>query len=353
MRSSRLGRPCSLRCWWRPAPWLAAVVLIIVFGVYISRRMTVLRREREVSRREHRVEPAAAVAAEDDAAFASDTVHEEAAELFFDIQDAWDANDRGRLQQLVGPELWTEWKRRLDHFDHMQWRNRVQPIGQPKVKYVGLHNVADDREDRVVVAIEATLRDYIVDSNGGRIKRKDSSSETSRMFEFWTLAKRRDRGADGEGQWIVVSIEQVKEGAHELKDELVVTPDSDEKTMRDQAMVEGATAEAVPEGTRIAEVADLNFQGDARSAANDLSLADGRFAPDVLEIAARRAVGAWAQAVDGDHSALESVADAEVVRELLHPGDPTGKTRLVIRGPEATEIRITGLDAQADPPTMG
>src|SRR5438067_895916 len=152
---------------------LVAVVLIIVFGVYISRRMTVLRREREVSRREHRVEPAAAVAAEDDAAFASDTVHEEAAELFFDIQDAWDANDRGRLQQLVGPELWTEWKRRLDHFDHMQWRNRVQPIGQPKVKYVGLHNVADDREDRVVVAIEATLRDYIVDSNGGRIKRKD------------------------------------------------------------------------------------------------------------------------------------------------------------------------------------
>ena len=151
----------------------------------------------------------------------------------------------------------------------------------------------------------------------------------------------------------MVSIEQVKEGAHELKDELVVTPDSDEKTMRDQAMVEGATAEAVPEGTRIAEVADLNFQGDARSAANDLSLADGRFAPDVLEIAARRAVGAWAQAVDGDHSALESVADAEVVRELLHPGDPTGKTRLVIRGPEATEIRITGLDAQADPPTMG
>ena len=59
---------------------------------------------------------------------------------------------------------------------------------------------------------------------------------------FWTLAKRRDRGTDGEGQWIVVSIEQVKEGAHELKDELVVTPDSDEKTMRDQAMVEGATA---------------------------------------------------------------------------------------------------------------
>jgi predicted lipid-binding transport protein (Tim44 family) len=332
---------------------LIAVVVIIVFGVYVYRRMVVMRREHEVSKREHRIKTAAAVAAEDDAAFDSDTVHEEATELFLEIQDAWDANDRARLQQLVGPELWKEWKRRLDHFDHMRWRNRVQPIGQPKVKYVGLHNVADDREDRVVVAIKATLRDYVVDSNGRRIKRKDSSSEISHMFEYWTLAKRTGQTTEGAATWIVLSIEQVREGAHELKEEIVATPDADENAMRDQALVEGASAEAVPDGTRIAEVADLNFQGDARAAANDLSLADGRFAPDVLEIAARRAVAAWAEAVDGDHTALESIADDGVVQELLHPGDPSGKTRLVIRGAEADEIRITGLDAQVDPPTMG
>ncbi len=331
---------------------LIAVVLIIIFAVYVHRRVVVLRREHRVSKREHRVEPAAAVAAEDDAAFASDTVHKEAAELFFDVQDAWDADDRGRLQQLAGPELWKEWKRRLDHFDHMQWRNRVQPLGQPKVKYVGLHNVADDREDRVVVAVEATLRDYVVDSNGRRIKRADSASEISHMFEYWTLAKRRDLKTDRGAEWIVMSIEQVKEGAHELTEEIVATPDSDEKAMHDEALVEGASAEAVPEGTRIAEVADLNFQGDARAAANDLSLADGRFAPDVLEIAARRAVAAWAEAVDGDHGALDAIADRQVAGELLHPGDPSGRTRLVIRGPEAREILITGLDAEADPPTM-
>jgi predicted lipid-binding transport protein (Tim44 family) len=331
---------------------LVAVVLIIVFAVYVHRRMVVLRREHQVSKREHRVAPAAAVAAEDDPAFDSETVHEEAAELFLEIQDAWDAGDRDRLQRLVGPELWQEWKHRLDRFHHMGWRNRVQPIGQPKVKYVGLHNVADDRGDRVVVVIEATLRDYVVDSNGSRIKRKDSSSEISRVFEYWTLAKRSGRTPDHATKWIVVSIEQAREGAHELTEEIVATPDADEKAMRDQALVEGATAEAVPEGTRIAEVADLNFRGDARAAANDLSLADGRFAPDVLEIAARRAVAAWAEAVDGDRAALESISDDGVVQELLHPGDPSGKTRLVIRGPEAKEIRITGLDAQADPPTM-
>ena len=42
----------------------------------------------------------------------------------------------------------------------------------------------------------------------------------------------------------------------------------------------------------------------------DLSLADARFAPDVLEAAARRAVAAWAEAVDGDDAALLEVAHA-------------------------------------------
>jgi predicted lipid-binding transport protein (Tim44 family) len=220
------------------------------------------------------------------------------------------------------------------------------------VKFVGLHNAAGDREDRVVVMIEAKLRDYVVDSHGARIKRSGSSSEVTHVLEYWTLAKRSGQRSHGEPKWILLSIEQAKEGAHELAREIVATPESDEKAMRDQALVEGAADEAVPEGTRIAEVADLNFQGDARSAANDLSVADGRFAPHVLEIAARRAVAAWAEAVDGDDSALESIADHDVVHEMLHPGDPSAKTRLVIRGPEVKEIRIAGLDAEADPPTM-
>jgi predicted lipid-binding transport protein (Tim44 family) len=331
---------------------IVGAVLIIVIGIYAYRRMVAARTQHGTTKRAHRVETAAAVAAEDDSAFASDTVHKEASDLFLEIQDAWDKNDRARLQKLVGPDLWKEWKRRLDDFDRKGWRNRVQPIGMPKVKYVGLRNVADDREDRVVVMIEATLRDYVVNSSGRHIKRSDTSSETSHMSEYWTLAKRDGQLQDGATMWTVMSIEQVKEGAHELKDEIVATPDADESAMRDEALVEGATAEAVPEGTKIAEVADLNFEGDARAAANDLSLADGRFAPDVLEIAARRAVSAWAEAIDGDHGDLEAIADEGVVRELLHPGDPSEMTRVVIRGPAADEIRITGLDAQADPPTM-
>jgi predicted lipid-binding transport protein (Tim44 family) len=331
--------------------FLAIVIagILVFIAVVAYGRMMVLARRHHVRERERRVKTAAAVAAEDDDAFDSDTVHAQAAQLWLDIQSAWNTSDRGRLQQLVGPELWAEWSRRLDDFERKGWRNRVEPLGRPRVEYVGLHNAADPADDRVVVVIEAKARDYVETSAGEIMTHSGTSSTVISAFEYWTLAKRE---VDGEVRWILESIEQQQEGEHELTDEIVATPEDDERAMHDEAMIEGAAAEAVPEGTKIAEVADLDFEGDARAAANDLSLADARFAPDILEVAARRAVGAWAQAIDGDRSDLEEIADHDVVQELLHPGDPSGKTRLVVRGPRIREIRIAALDAKSEPPTM-
>ncbi len=122
--------------------------------------------------------------------------------------------------------------------------------------------------------------------------------------------------------------------------------------MRDAALVEGAVADAVPDGVKIAEVASLSYEGDAHAAAMDLSLADGRFAPDVLEVTARRAIDAWAQAVDGDDARLKALASAEAADELLYAGDSARHTRVVVRGPQVTRIRIVGLDAASEPATM-
>jgi predicted lipid-binding transport protein (Tim44 family) len=341
---------------------LGGIILAVLVGLFliwlahrlvsVERRLVVAERRRRAGHREHRVEAAAAEAAEDDPAFAAEAVHKEAARLFLAIEKAWSENNQARLQRLVGPELWVEWRRRLADFQTKGWRNVVQPKGPPTVQYVGLHRVGNDREDRVVVRIEATLHDYVRTLSGRHVTHKGSSSEIARLAEYWTLAKNPNRQKKGDPVWIVVSIEQEREGGHELREKIVATPWADDATMRDQALVEQATADAVPEGTNIAELADLDFDRDARARANDLSLADGRFAPDVLEVAARRAVAAWAQGIDGDRHPLESLADRSVVQELLHPGDRTAKTRLVVRGPQVKEIRITALDANAEPPVM-
>lgn len=341
---------------------LGLIVLGLVL-VWLSRRAQAFQAghegggrvsRRQLSQRERRVELAAAETAEDDPSFAPDEVKPAAAELFRQIQAAWDAGDRTRLRQLVGSDLMIEWNRRLDDFAARGWHNRVQVLEEPQVDYIGLAR-GENSGGRVVVRIAARMKDYVEDGSGRRMKRLGRATETVRLREYWTLARSAPpQGHNGRAPtpWILVSIEHAGEGRHALEDKIVGTPWSDEGALRDEALVEGAVADAVPSGTKISEVADLEFTGDARAAALDLSLADGRFAPDVLEVAARRAVAAWADAVDGDDAPLIALADRQVVRELLYPDDSSGRIRLVVRGPRVNRIRVVGLDAGATPSTM-
>src|SRR5207302_1380937 len=78
----------------------------------------------------------------------------------------------------------------------------------------------------------------------------------------------------------------------------------------------------------------------------------GRSSSDVLEVAVRKAVAGWAEAVDGADDPLLAVATPEAVRELLYPGDPRKQTRVVVRGPRVMAVRLSALDANAEPPTI-
>jgi predicted lipid-binding transport protein (Tim44 family) len=311
---------------------------------YTARQDAGRNQRHRTAQRGRRVELAAAEAAEEDPAFTPDAVKARAATLFTSIQRAWSAGDRAALKRLVAPELEAEWERRLDDLERRGWSNRVEPLEPPNITYVGLTHRGDRGADRVTVRIDSRVRDYVVDRTGKHLRRSGSATETVRMREFWTLAR------DHRGDWILASVERGGEGRHALEDQIVATPWSDDQGLRDEALVEQAVADATPDGTSIAELADLEFEGDARAAALDLSLADGRFAPDVLEIAARRAVDAWAEAVDGADARLNAIASPQATRQLLYPGGP--QNRLVIRGPRIKQIRISNLNAAAEPPTM-
>ena len=304
------------------------------------------KQRRRTAERARRVELAAAVAADEDEAFAPEVVKANAAALFKQVQAAWDRGDRARLARLVAPDLLVEWDRRLDDLQRRGWHNHVEVLGEPAVEYVGLTHRGDQATDRVTVRIEAKMRDYVTDRLGNHMSRAGHLTEMVNLREFWTL-KRDDRG-----HWILASIEQGAEGAHVLGEEIIADAVTDERTLKEESLIEGAVADAAPEHTPISELADLDFTGDARAAAMDLSLADGRFSPDVLEVAARRAAAAWAEAVDGDDARLRSVAHGQAVRDLLYGGDPSERSRLVVRGPEVRKIRIVILDAAAQPPTM-
>ena len=294
------------------------LVVVFVFGLVgiflLYLLVHSIRYRRKIRAREAAVHAASAEAAEDDPYFAADELERHAVGLFRACQEAWDARDRARLAQLVGPDLLVEWERRLDDFERKGWHNRVQVTADPEIQYVGLVNREDDSDDRAVVRIEAPLKAYVLDRSGNKVLRKDEKSEDITLTEYWTIAPRN-------GYWMVMSIEQRAEGDHHLDSKIVASPWSDEQRLDDESLTELAVADAVPEGFTTADLAVVDFDGDARAQALDLSLADARFGPDVLEAAARRAVEAWAEAVDGEDAALGRVASPEAVTELLYGGD--------------------------------
>jgi predicted lipid-binding transport protein (Tim44 family) len=318
--------------------FLLFLVVSALLGAWQVRRA----RKRRAAR-VRRVQLASAEAADDDPDFAADAVVRGATALFGGVMSAWTHRDRDALRAQLGADLMVEWERRLDDFDRKGWHNVCEVRRGPEIAYVGLVNREGHDDDRIVVRVEATLNDYVRDRNGTRINHSGSTSQTVTLAEYWTLGKHG-------GRWRLLSIEQDAEGAHHLDAPIVASPWSDGR-LRDQAVTELATADAVPDA-QIAGLADLDFDGTARAAALDLALVDGRFGPDVLETAARRAVEAWAEAVDGEDAALERAATPAAVHELLYGGDVSERTRLVVRGPRLNALRITALHADATPPAM-
>ena len=73
-------------------------------------------------------ELAAAEAAEDDPASPPTRSSPPPAQLFLEVQAAWDADDRVASADWWRRNCSREWERRLDDFERRGWRNRVEPL---------------------------------------------------------------------------------------------------------------------------------------------------------------------------------------------------------------------------------
>ena len=295
-------------------------------------------RGRARAEREQATRLAAAEAAQDDPLFDPELVQQRAATLFVSIQRAWSADAVEDLRRWVGPELMVEWEARLADFRRKGWRNRVDVLDGPGVHYVGVTNRAGDAEDRAVVLLRARLRDVVLDRYGNELPHEEG--EVARISEYWTLGKRQ-------GEWVVVSIEQEREGAHHLAAPLVASPEGDSDRIRAEAVMEVAAEDTVG-SHQVGELLSPAFSGDARAAALDLSLVDGRFAPDVLATAVGEVVEAWVHAIDGPDEPLAARTTPEALTALLYP-TRTGRDRLVIRGVDVRSMTIAAVTPGAPP----
>ncbi len=258
-----------------------------------------------------------------------------------EIQEAWDADDREALAARVGPDLMAEWRLRLEDFAAKGWRNHVA-VRASGVEYVGLTNRPEQDEDRCVVRVSAELEDYVIDRDGDRITHTGNPTGETALREYWTLGRR-------DGRWILLSIEQDEEGEHQLDAPMEADPSEDAR-LTDRARVEAAVADALPEGVTPADVDDEDAAPLQKL--RDLSLADQRFDPDIVEAAVRRGVAAWAEAVDGDDAAFAHLAQPRLLQELLYPPSPGRSLRLVVRAPVVRRVTFADVDADASPATV-
>jgi hypothetical protein len=80
----------------------------------------------------------------------------------------------------------------------------------------------------------------------------------------------------------------------------------------------------------------------------------GWFGRELAVKAARHAITAWAMAVNGDQTALAAIADPDRVDWLLYPERYHSSRRqwVIAPGPVLTELAITRLESDADPPEL-
>jgi hypothetical protein len=76
---------------------------------------------------------------------------------------------------------------------------------------------------------------------------------------------------------------------------------------------------------------------------------DDRLGADIVTSTARMAVAAWAMAVEGDDTALTAIAQPHAAYRLLHP---VREHWQVAPGPRVNNIKVSRLDASAEPPRL-
>ena len=307
-------------------------------------------RAASTAQRQRRVELAAAEAAEDDPAFAPDVVKPAAARAVHPDPDGLGRRrpPAARRARRAGPAG------RVGAAARRFQTARAGATGSsrsatPTVEYVGLDQRGAMTSDRVVVRIEAKLRDYVEDRNGKHIKR-DGQLTRDRAPTRVLDAR---AGAATAGSWL--SIEQGAEGAHALGDQIVATPWSDEQGMRDEALVEGAVADARPRATRSRRGRRPRTSRATRAPRRSTSAsptAGSRPTCSRSPPAAPSPRGP--RRSTATTAALKAIAEPpRRAEQLLHPGDPSAATTgssSAARG--SSRSGSSRLDAAATPPTM-
>lgn len=193
--------------------YLILLPFVIIYGWYVNRR---------INKKKHETERLLNTLSQSDPAWNEADLEAHVRQTFFQIEDAWSKQDLARLQSLLHPQLFSEWKAQIELMQSNGERNIMEGLRIEDVRLVEAQNYRDKEKDVFTACIDAAATDYTIDENGEIVssntgsRRKQANKEKSdeAFREFWTYERHEE-------EWLLLRVDQSKDWKKSVDAELV------------------------------------------------------------------------------------------------------------------------------------
>lgn len=139
-------------------------------------------------RDEGRSKHVASQVTEVDSHFNAETFLSNAKNLFVKLQNAWAERNLETLRPLVTAELFDQYSKNIQNYIDGKKINKLERISTNFAELVSFSQ--DNEKDTLVVAVNSSMVDYIVDEESGNILKGDNSTKITNTYKMTFIRKK-------------------------------------------------------------------------------------------------------------------------------------------------------------------
>jgi hypothetical protein len=193
--------------------YLILMPFLILYAWYVNRR---------IDKKKKATEELLNTLSQTDPSWKEENLEDCAQESFCEIQEAWCKQDLAKLESLLRPELFSEWKEQIEL---MQWngeRNVMDGLSIDELRIVDAQKYRDKEKDIFTACIDARATDYtvdkdgeVVDSNTSSLRKQANKEKSEESFrEFWTFERHGEK-------WLLLRVDQSKDWKKSVNAKLI------------------------------------------------------------------------------------------------------------------------------------
>lgn len=120
--------------------------------------------------------------------FNEETFISNAKNLFVKLQNAWSERNLETIRPLVSAELFDQYSKNIQNYIESKKRNKIERIATNYGELVSFYQ--DNEKDMLIVAVNSSMVDYIVDEEKGVILKGDNSTKITNTYKMTFTRKK-------------------------------------------------------------------------------------------------------------------------------------------------------------------